>query len=274
MCLPREQEDVRGEMLHYTMAAQSYKRMRIRNLHPWNVTPRRAAEIQMALRKQWEGKDRLPPIRYIAGCDAAFILTGSQALRRRNARRLLRDANRAIAGVIVYRFPEMEEVERAFAVAPLRFPYVPGLLSFRECPALLAAFRKLRHAPDLIFCDAQGYAHPRRFGLACHVGVLLGRPAIGCAKSRLIGTEREPGRKAGTWTPLTDFAAGSEETIGAVLRTRDAVRPIYVSQGHRVSLATAIRLTLAVCSGVRIPRPTRDADHYVSELKRKFPAHG
>ena len=179
--------------------------------------------------------------------------------------------NVAVAGVIVYRYPEMEEIERAYAVVPLRFPYVPGLLSFRECPALLAAFCKLRHAPDLVFCDAQGYAHPRRFGLACHLGLLLDRATIGCAKSRLIGTEREPARKAGSWTPLTDDGDGKAETIGAVLRTRNGVRPIYVSQGHRVSLATAIRLTLSVCDGMRIPRPTREADQFVSALKRKIP---
>ncbi len=246
--------------------------MRIRKLHEWNVTPRRAAEIQTELRERWEGRDRLPRIRYVAGADAAFLLTGSQALPKRPRYAAAREANRALAGVIVYRYPEMEEVERAFAIVPLRFPYVPGLLSFRECPALLAAFRKLRRAPDVVFCDAHGYAHPRRFGLACHLGLLLDRPTIGCAKSRLIGTEREPGRKAGSWTPLTEAANGKMETIGAVLRARDAVRPIYVSQGHRISLAAAIRFTLSVCDGTRIPRPTREADHFVSQLKRKLAA--
>lgn len=244
--------------------------MQIQKMHPWNVSPKEAQEIQLALRKQWIGEDRLLPIRFVAGADAAFLLTGSQALRARPARSPLRNANRAIAGVIVYRFPEMQEAERAYAVRPLRFPYVPGLLSFRECPVLLAAFAKLRHAPDLIFCDAHGYAHPRRFGLACHLGLLLDRPTIGCAKSRLVGTEREPARKAGSWTPLIDNCEVKGETIGAVLRTRDAVNPIYVSQGHRVSLTTAIRLTLHVCDGIRIPRPTRDADHFIGELKRRL----
>jgi deoxyribonuclease V len=257
------------------MTAEHNKAMRIRRMHGWNVSPRRAAAIQTELRARWEGRDRLPRIRYVAGADAAFLLSATQALNhpRRDSRfGALRDANRAIAGVIVYRYPEMEEVERAFAVVPLRFPYVPGLLSFRECPALLAAFRKLRHAPDLVFCDAHGYAHPRRFGLACHLGLLLDRPTIGCAKSRLIGVEREPAREAGSRTPLTDSTNGQNETIGAVLRTRDAVRPIYVSQGHRVSLATAIRLTLSVCDGTRIPRPTREADRFVRQLKLGFAA--
>jgi len=232
--------------------------MRIRRLHQWNVTPRQAAEIQAGLRERWEGRDRLPRIRTVAGADAAFVVSGSQALRGGE------EANRAVAGVIVYSYPEMEEIERAWAVVALRFPYVPGLLSFRECPALLEAFRKLRHAPDVVFCDAHGYAHPRRLGLASHLGLLLGRATIGCAKSRLIGVEREPAPKAGNWTLLID----RDETIGAVLRTRDAVKPIYVSQGHRVSLATAIALTLSVCDGKRIPRPTRDADQFVRQRKR------
>ena len=261
----RERRDAKS---NFGFRIPSLQVMRIRNLHSWNVTPKEAQAIQLALRERWIGEDRLPLIRLVAGADVAFALTGPQTLRRRRTRNLLRDANRAIAGVIVYRFPEMEEVERAYAVRPLRFPYVPGLLSFRECPALFAAFAKLRHTPDVIYCDAHGYAHPRRFGLACHLGLALNRPTIGCAKSRLVGTEHEPPRAGGSWAPLTDDAAGSE-TIGAVLRTRDAVRPIYVSQGHRVSLATAIRLTMQVCDGFRIPRPTRDADHFVGQLKRE-----
>jgi len=223
--------------------------MKILRLHPWRVTPAEAQRLQLALRGRLERDDRLPPLRRVAGADVALD----------TARR------RAIAGVIVYSFPELRELERASARRPLEFPYVPGLLTFREGPALLAAFEKLRHAPDVIFCDAQGYAHPRRFGLACHLGVLLDRPAIGCAKSRLIGEHRQPARAAGSWTPLTD--AG--ETVGAVLRTRAGVKPIYVSAGHRVSLERAIALVLAVCDGYRIPRPTREADHFVEALKRR-----
>jgi deoxyribonuclease V len=134
----------------------------------------------------------------------------------------------------------------------------------------MEAFRKLRHAPDLIFCDAHGYAHPRRFGLACHLGVLLDRPAVGCAKSRLIGAYREPGRRRGEWSPLRAAPSdkgGASEIIGAVLRTADDVRPIFVSQGHRVSLRTSIRLALTVCDGRRIPRPTREADRLAALAK-------
>jgi deoxyribonuclease V len=242
-----------------------------KKMHAWDVSPKQAREIQLTLRERWEGADRLGRIRTVAGTDAAFVLTGSQALRKQGRWGALRDANRAIGGVVVYRFPEMEEIERVYALEPLRFPYVPGLLSFREVPVLLAALKKLQRLPDLIFCDGQGYAHPRRFGLACHLGVLLDRPTIGCAKSVLIGTHGKLGDRAGSWTALVDEKAGGER-IGAAVRTRDAVRPVYVSQGHRVSLETAIRLTLQVSDAFRIPRPTRDADHYVGELKRKnFP---
>ncbi len=224
--------------------------------------------MQLQLREKWEGRDRLGRIRTVAGTDVAFVIAGSQALRWR-PRQAIREANRAIAGVIVYRFPEMEEIEQAYAVRPLTFPYVPGLLSFREIPALLAALAKLQHAPDLIFCDAQGYAHPRRFGLACHLGVLLGRPTIGCAKSLLIGAHAEPARGRGAWAPITDRdTRGQPEVIGAALRTRDAVRPVFVSQGHRISLKRAVELTLAVSDGFRIPRPTREADHFVAAIKR------
>lgn len=232
--------------------------------------PERAREIQQTLRNLWMGEDRLPRICLVAGLDASFVLVGSQALKKRPSRwGELRDANRAIGCVVMYRYPEMEEVARAYAVTPLRFPYVPGLLSFREVPVLLAALTKLKQMPDLFYCDGQGYAHPRRFGLASHLGVLLDRPTIGCAKSLLIGTHAPVGEKAGNWVPLLDEKAGGER-IGAALRTRDSVKPIYVSQGHRVSLETAIRFTLEACDGYRIPRPSRDADHFASEAKRKL----
>jgi len=242
--------------------------MRFKKLHQWNVAPAEAREIQERLRARWKGDDRLGDIRTVAGLDAAFVLTGSQSLKKRSQWTTLREANRAIGGVVVFLFPEMVEIERAFAVAPLRFPYVPGLLSFREIPVLLAALAKLKRMPDLLFCDGQGYAHPRRMGLATHLGILLDRPAIGCAKSILIGTHADLAEKAGSWAALTDDKAGGER-IGAAVRTRDGVKPVYISQGHRVSLESAIRLTLAVSDGVRIPRPTRAADQFVSEVKRR-----
>jgi deoxyribonuclease V len=244
--------------------------MRFEKLHEWNVTPAEARAIQEKLRAKWEGEDRLGDVRTIAGLDAAFVLGGPQVLTKRSRWAALRNANRAIGGVVVFQFPEMVEMERANAVVPLRFPYVPGLLSFREIPALLAALGKLKRMPDLLFCDGQGYAHPRRMGLATHLGIFLDRPTIGCAKSILIGTHGELAEKAGSWAELVDAKSGGER-IGAAVRTREGVKPVYVSQGHRVSLESALRWTLAVSDGVRIPRPTREADRFVSEVKRGMP---
>lgn len=217
-------------------------------LHPWRVTPAEARRIQGELRGRVERRNRLGAVRLIAGADVALDLV----------------RNRAIAGVVVFRFPGLEEVERASAVRPLTFPYVPGLLSFREAPALLAAFARLRSAPDLLFFDGHGYAHPRRFGIACHLGLLLDRPAIGCAKSLLIGQHRPPALAAGSRAALRD--AG--ETIGVALRTRTGVKPVYISIGHRISLERAVEFALAACDGFRIPRPTRLADHFVEACKR------
>jgi len=243
--------------------------MRLAKLHEWNVAPAQARKIQEKLGSAWEGQDRLPEIRTVAGLDAAFVLSGSQALKRVSRWNALRDANRVIGGVVVFRFPEMAEIERAHAVLPLRFPYVPGFLSFREIPVLLAALGKLKRMPDLLFCDGQGYAHPRRMGLATHLGIVLDRPSIGCAKSILIGRHGDLGARVGSWVALRDAKADGE-TIGAAVRTRDGVNPIYVSQGHRVSLKSAIALTLAVSDGVRVPRPTREADRLVGEVKREM----
>jgi deoxyribonuclease V len=238
--------------------------MRLGATHKWDIGIAEAREIQEKLREKWVGEDEFGEIGTVAGLDAAFVLTSSQAFEAsRNRWTALREANRAIAAVVLYKYPEMKELERAWAEVRLQFPYVPGFLSFREIPALLAALGKLRQMPDLMFCDGQGYAHPRRMGLATHLGIVLDRPTIGCAKSILIGTHDAVGKGKGEWAPMMD----GEESIGAALRTRSGVKPMYISQGHRVSLETALRLTLSVCDGPRIPRPTRDADHYVSELK-------
>jgi len=222
--------------------------MKALRLHRWNVTPREAARIQLQLRSRFEAADRLTKVEYVAGADLAI-----DPLRKVG-----------IAGVVVYKFPDMVEVERVWAERTLTFPYVPGLLSFREIPVLLRAFAKLRRAPDLIFYDGHGYAHPRRFGIACHLGVLLDCATIGCAKSILIGSPEEPQPKAGSWAPLLHQG----EVIAAVLRTRDNTKPVYISQGHRISLPTAITFACAVSDGFRIPRPTRQADHFVEEVKR------
>jgi deoxyribonuclease V len=150
------------------------------------------------------------------------------------------------------------------AVRPLRLPYVPGLLSFREDPAVLAALRRLRATPDVLLYDGHGLAHPRRFGVACHIGLIVDRPAIGCAKSRLVGMHREPGWRRGSAAPLLDGG----EVIGSVLRTRDGVRPVFVSVGHRIDLRTARRIVLACALRHRLPEPTRLADQLVGAAKR------
>lgn len=216
----------------------------------WNLTPRDAMRLQERLRERVVLQDRHGKIRTVAGTDLAFDP----------------ETDQAFAGVIVYRFPELVEIERCMARQKLRFPYVPGLLSFRESPALLAAFARLRTEPDLILIDGHGRAHPRLFGIASHIGVLFDRPAIGCAKSLLVGEYEEPAARAGSVSPL-EFRG---ERVGMVLRTRQGVKPIFVTQGHRVSLPSAVRLVRACTDGFRIPKPTREADCYVRELRRAY----
>ena len=206
-------------------------------VHRWDVTPAEARAIQEQVRRRVSRRNgrELRNLRYVAGVDCS-----------------LRDGH-AFAAVPVLVFDTLELVELAVAEAPLTFPYVPGLLTFRECPAILAAFQKLSIKPDLVMVDGQGVAHPRRVGIAAHLGVLLDKPTIGCAKSRLLGTHDEPHERAGYYTDLWDKG----ELIGGVLRTRDGVAPLYVSIGHKIDLPTALDLTLACCAGRRLPEPTR-----------------
>lgn len=223
--------------------------MRYTNLHPWDVTPKEAIKIQTDLRERIVRRDSFGTIRVVAGADVSF------------------DKNRkeAYGGVIVYGFPDLEEIERRCARATVDFPYVPGLLTFREAPVLLKAFARLKTEPDAILFDGQGLAHFRRMGLATHMGILLDKPTVGCAKSRLIGTFEDPGEDAGSYSPLLDDG----ETIGAVLRTRTSVNPVFVSQGHMISLTTCMDVVLKCVDGYRIPKPTREADHYVACVKKK-----
>lgn len=202
------------------------------------------------LRRQLVLKDEFKALNLIAGCDMAIDP----------------ENNWAYAGVIVYEWPSLREVERRAVKTKLTFPYIPGLLSFREAPALLRAISKLKSSPDLFIFDGQGTAHPRGIGIASHMGLWLDRPTIGCAKSRLIGRYKEPREKFGSYESLF-----SEEgkILGVVFRTRDSVRPVFISQGHKVSLRTSIDLIKKCCDGYRIPKPTREADHYVEAFKRK-----
>jgi len=170
------------------------------------------------------------------------------------------DGQRCLAGLVVYDIHQRAVIEECLAWKPVRFPYVPGLLSFREMPAILAAARKLKTTPDAFMFDGQGYAHPRRIGLASHAGLLLDRSSIGAAKSRLIGRHADPPFPAGSHVPLLHHG----EIIGAVLRTRPGVRPIYTSIGHRVTLDDAIAVTLACVTKYRLPEPTRLAHQLVT----------
>jgi len=161
----------------------------------------------------------------------------------------------AVAAVCVLSWPDLEPVETATAVEPVRFPYVPGLLGFREVPSILTAFEKLETLPDLLVVDGHGLAHPRRFGVACHLGLELDLPSIGCGKSRLVGEHREPGRRRGARTRLLHEG----EVLGAVLRTRDDVSPVFVSIGHRIDLESAVAYVKASTRGFRLPEPIRVA---------------
>jgi deoxyribonuclease V len=213
--------------------------------HPWNLTPRAAVDLQRRWTDKVEAADRLPPrIRVVAGVDVGF-----------------EDAGRVSrAAVAALSFPSLAPLDQAVARLPTRFPYIPGLLSFRELPVVLEALSHLAVQPDVILCDGQGRAHPRRFGIACHLGVLLDLPTVGVGKTRLVGRHDEPGPDKGDWTPLLDDG----EVIGAVLRTRAGVSPLYISVGHRVSLDTAIALTLACLTRYRLPETTRAAHRLAS----------
>ncbi|MFQ5662888.1 MAG: deoxyribonuclease V [Terriglobia bacterium] len=232
--------------------------MRPKVPHRWDVSPKEAAQLQLELRSRLKKHRDFDAIRTVAGADIAVDPGAGRATGKGPKPAM------GYAGVIVYAFPQLQEIERQWARRPLSFPYVPGLLVFREGPVLLDAFARLRTAPDLVLFDAHGYSHPRRFGLASHLSVVLDAPGIGVAKSRLIGYHEEPPDQVGAWTPLID----AEETIGAVLRTRTGVHPVFISIGHRIDLETAIELAVACCDGYRVPKPTREADHFVEQLKR------
>jgi len=223
--------------------------MKARRPHRWDLTPKEAIALQERLRGRVVRTDRVGAVRRVAGIDVGFEEDG----------RITR------AAVAVLDYPSLALVEQVVVRVATVFPYVPGLLSFREAPAVLAALEKVRVAPDLILYDGQGIAHPRRFGIASHVGLLLDCPSIGVAKTRLVGVHGTLPNRRGAWTPLRD-AAGSHraETIGAVLRTRAGVKPLYVSIGHRVSLETAVRWTLACVTRYRLPETTRWAHRLAS----------
>ncbi|HYH87068.1 MAG TPA: deoxyribonuclease V [Pyrinomonadaceae bacterium] len=217
-------------------------------LHDWPLAPREAVELQKQLRASVRVVPLKKKIETIAGADISFNKYDPTLY----------------AGIVVLRLPSLEVVEEVGVVSVTKFPYVPGLLSFRESPSVLEAWAKLKTEPDAVMFDGQGIAHPRRVGIASHVGLLINRPTLGCAKSVLVGKFEEPGEERGAWTPMIDKG----ETIGAALRTKTRVQPIYVSPGHLIDLEGAIDLTLACDGGYRQPEPTRRAHLLVNALRR------
>ncbi|RLB25975.1 MAG: deoxyribonuclease V [Deltaproteobacteria bacterium] len=219
-----------------------------RSLHPWNVSYKEAIQIQNRLKKQLVLDLPFATPKTVGGVDVSVSIRSCHGW----------------AGVVVLSFPDLEVVEESWAKGKIDFPYIPGLLSFREIPLILDALKDLSAEPDVFLCDGQGIAHPRRMGLASHLGVLLGKPTIGCAKSRLVGHYHEVGPMKGDYSLLTDKG----ETIGAALRTRSGTKPIFVSPGYGLSIRKAIEVALCCCMKYRIPEPIRAAHRLVNQLRR------
>jgi len=211
--------------------------------HPWNLSEEQALQLQQELATKVIKYDQLNEIQLIAGVDVAYA----------------KENDKLVAAVVILDADTLDVVESVTAEDNVQFPYIPGLFSFRELPSLIKAFAKLQRTPDLIVCDGQGYAHPRRFGLACHLGVIFDVPTIGCGKTRLLGEYDKPDTERGTMAPLID----NGEVIGNVLRTQTDINPIYVSIGHRVSLSTACKWILKLSPKYRLPETTRQADQAV-----------
>ena len=217
-------------------------------MHEWSLTPREAVELQKRLRELVRVTPLKKKVETVAGADISFNKFDPTIY----------------TAVVVLRLPTLEVVEEVGIVGETQFPYVPGLLSFRESPSVLEAWSRLKTEPDAVMFDGQGLAHPRRVGIASHVGLLIDRPTFGCAKSVLVGKYEEPGEERGSWTPLVDKG----ETVGAALRTKRRVQPIYVSPGHLIDIEGAVDLTLRCDGGYRQPEPTRRAHLLVNALRR------
>ena len=211
--------------------------MRVHTFHGWEVSVAKAREIQLSLAKRVVAENVVGKLGLVAGIDISA--PHAQGVAR--------------GAVVILHYPELSVVEIQVVEGRVAFPYIPGLLSFRETPLILAACKKLHNVPDLILIDGQGIAHPRRLGLASHVGLLLDLPTIGCAKSILCGRHRPVGEEAGSHAELLD----NGEVIGAALRTKSGVRPVYVSVGHKTNLASALEWVAKCCRGYRLPEPTR-----------------
>jgi deoxyribonuclease V len=219
--------------------------MKIRQLHDWDVSYDEARKIQVELCSQVVTCNKLPPVRHIAGIDTSAV-----------------SASRGRSAAVIFSYPDLKLIEYKTAEAAFNFPYIPGLLSFREIPIILLALEEIEHTPDLIFVDGQGLAHPRKFGIASHLGLILEIATIGCAKSRLCGAYRDvpPGR--GSYSHLMQ----NEEIIGAVLRTKNGVKPVFISIGHLIDLQSCLQWTLNCSTRHRLPEPCRQAHLTCSQI--------
>ncbi|MEE8564298.1 MAG: deoxyribonuclease V [Atribacterota bacterium] len=222
--------------------------MKYLNLHSWEVNPQEAIKIQKDLKSNISLKKSFSKIEKIAGADVSYY------------------QNNMIAGVIIFEFPNLKIIESQSFISPVNFPYVPGLLTFREGPSLLEAFKKVKNEPDVILFDGQGIAHPRRMGIATHLGLFLDKPTIGCAKSRLSGKYTSVGEKKGDYALLKE----GEEILGAVLRTRREVKPIFISPGHKINLPNSIEIVLKCIIKYRLPLPVREAHIFVNQIRNNL----
>jgi deoxyribonuclease V len=224
--------------------------MHIEQLHSWDISAAAAVKLQKELAQRVDTLAPLGEYRRVAGADVSYN----------------RFSDIMYAAVVVLRADDAAVIEVQYAVRETQFPYVPGLLSFREAPALLEAFGRVQNQPDVVLFDGQGIAHPRRIGIAAHLGLFLETPTVGCGKSLLCGEFKEPGPQAGDLSPLKSRTG---DIIGQVVRTKDHVKPIFVSPGHRIDLGSAVRVALEMCRGYRLPEPTRLAHQYVNEARRR-----
>ena len=223
--------------------------MKIRQLHPWNVSPREAVEIQKRLRSLIDIKGLSVPIRYVAGTDVSCS----------------RKSDALWAGIVVFSYPDLNKVEERWIKGRADFPYIPGLLSFRELPAIINTIKQLKSSPDLILCDGQGIAHPRGMGLASHLGLLLDMPTIGCAKSLLWGTFSMIGDKKGDYAYLWHRS----RIIGSALRSRTGVKPVFISPGNNINLEESMKIVIECCKKYRIPEPIRQAHLMVNDIRKR-----
>ncbi|HDP36559.1 MAG TPA: deoxyribonuclease V [Candidatus Atribacteria bacterium] len=222
--------------------------MKYLNLHSWEVSPQEAIKIQKDLQSNISLKKSFSKIDKIAGADVSYY------------------KNKVIAGIVILKFPQLEIIEKKSSVSSVNFPYIPGLLTFREGPSLLAALKKIKNEPDVILFDGQGIAHPRKMGIATHLGLFLDKPTIGCAKSRLSGEYTSVGEEKGDYALLKE----GEEVLGAVLRTKRKVKPIFVSPGYKIDLPNSIEIVLKCIIKYRLPLPVREAHIFVNQIRNNL----